>query len=251
MKAPAFQFYPGDWLKDPAVTLCQPATRGVWMDLLCRMYESDRSGVLTGTRDQIARLGRCSTAELVLALDDLRTSKAADVTDRNGMVTVVCRRIKKAADERKNAALRQRNHRASLPRDGPVTPLSRGTSTSTSVQEYQTGAGEAWEIEARVRSWVGDSLGGNERMALVRHWQLAVEAGTVEIHGKAVPMTELVRVCVEHMIRDGFVYDSMTGFLKYLGSMQTRCRRQHCWPSEGRERKLSSPPTPRPMEGAH
>lgn len=46
MKHPAFQFYPGDWLKDTALRCCSPAARGVWMDLICMMYEAPRRGVL-------------------------------------------------------------------------------------------------------------------------------------------------------------------------------------------------------------
>ena len=55
-------------MKDPAISLCTPATRGVWIDLLCAMHELGRSGELRGTTDQIARVARCSTAELAQAL---------------------------------------------------------------------------------------------------------------------------------------------------------------------------------------
>jgi hypothetical protein len=46
MKLPSFQFYPGDWMKDPAVRSLTPQARGVWMDLLCLMFESPRRGHL-------------------------------------------------------------------------------------------------------------------------------------------------------------------------------------------------------------
>jgi len=65
VKLPAFQFYPGDWLKDAALARCTPATRGVWMDLLCAMHDLNRSGELRGTADQLARLARCQTVDLV------------------------------------------------------------------------------------------------------------------------------------------------------------------------------------------
>ncbi len=45
-KLPAFQFYPGDWLKDPAVRSLPLEARGLWIDLLCIMHESDRRGYL-------------------------------------------------------------------------------------------------------------------------------------------------------------------------------------------------------------
>jgi len=45
-RAPSFQFYPGDWLTDPKLNLCSPATKGVWMDIICHMYLSDEPGFL-------------------------------------------------------------------------------------------------------------------------------------------------------------------------------------------------------------
>jgi hypothetical protein len=46
-KLPSFQFYPGDWLKDPDLRRCPLAARGLCIDLLCFMHESDERGVLT------------------------------------------------------------------------------------------------------------------------------------------------------------------------------------------------------------
>ena len=46
MKLPAFQFYPGDWRKDPAVQSLSFHDRGVWFEILCLMHESDRRGIL-------------------------------------------------------------------------------------------------------------------------------------------------------------------------------------------------------------
>jgi len=45
-KAPAFQFYPADWLTDPSLRLCSAETRGVWIDLLCFMFLSSEPGYL-------------------------------------------------------------------------------------------------------------------------------------------------------------------------------------------------------------
>lgn len=45
-KLPAFQFYPGDWLKDPNLRRCTHAAKGVWVDILCLMHESQERGYL-------------------------------------------------------------------------------------------------------------------------------------------------------------------------------------------------------------
>lgn len=105
MKHPHIQFYTGDWLKDPALSLCRPATRGVWIDLLCAMHEYNRSGELCGTGDQLARLARCSTVELTQALTELQTLHVAEVHQRNGGWVVANRRMKREAETREKRAL--------------------------------------------------------------------------------------------------------------------------------------------------
>ena len=46
MKIPSFQFYPGDWRKDPGVQALDYFDRGVWLEILCLMHESEERGVL-------------------------------------------------------------------------------------------------------------------------------------------------------------------------------------------------------------
>ncbi len=46
MKRPSFQFYPADWRKDPALSTCSLAARGLWIELMCVAHESDDYGVL-------------------------------------------------------------------------------------------------------------------------------------------------------------------------------------------------------------
>ena len=45
-KAPAFQFYPADWLTDSSLRLASAETRGVWIDLLCHCWLSSEPGFL-------------------------------------------------------------------------------------------------------------------------------------------------------------------------------------------------------------
>ncbi len=46
MKLPAIMFYPADWKKDPGVQSLNFHDRGVWVELLWLMHESDERGVL-------------------------------------------------------------------------------------------------------------------------------------------------------------------------------------------------------------
>lgn len=135
-KLPYLPLYTGDWLKDPALTLCAPATRGVWIDLLSAMHEAGRSGELCGTADQLARLARCSTADLALALTDLQTNKAADVTQRNGQITVINRRMFREHNSRISGALRQQRFRERHGQHDDVTPcMSSSMSLSSSAAQ--------------------------------------------------------------------------------------------------------------------
>lgn len=121
MKLPWFKFFPSWWTSDTELSKCTPATRGVWIDLLCAMHQSGRSGELSGTTDQIARLARCSTVELTQALTELQTTGTADVTFRNNNVTVINRLMKREAKDRKDTALRVAKHRCNGKSNDNVT----------------------------------------------------------------------------------------------------------------------------------
>jgi hypothetical protein len=61
MKLPAFQFYPGDWRKDPGIQSLTLEQRGAWLEMMCLMHESERRGylMLNGKpfpEDSLARL---------------------------------------------------------------------------------------------------------------------------------------------------------------------------------------------------
>lgn len=46
MKRPAFQFYPGDWLRDTALRSVSVGARGAWIDMLCMMHDGTPYGYL-------------------------------------------------------------------------------------------------------------------------------------------------------------------------------------------------------------
>jgi hypothetical protein len=102
--------YTGDWLADPAVSKCAPATRGIWIDALCAMHEGGRTGRLEGTVEQMARILRCTPAEFESAKADLKATKTADVTERNGAVTLIVtlinRRMLREHKKREQSRLR-------------------------------------------------------------------------------------------------------------------------------------------------
>ncbi|HEX7654933.1 MAG TPA: hypothetical protein VF607_15595 [Verrucomicrobiae bacterium] len=122
LKLPWFKFFSGDWLADPALARCRPLTRGIWIDLLCAMYEAGQEGCVSGTPKQLARLARCTTAEMLQALDDLMLTQTAEVTVSNDVVTVVNRRLRRAHKTREANKQRKRRFDARQAGNAPVTP---------------------------------------------------------------------------------------------------------------------------------
>lgn len=57
-----------------------------------------RIGQVTGTPEQLSRLCRCNAADMNSALLELQATGAANVSERSGVFTVACRRMKKALE---------------------------------------------------------------------------------------------------------------------------------------------------------
>lgn len=130
-KQPSIQFYTGDWLKDPSLSRCSPATRGIWMDAICAMHEAARSGKLSGTADQLSRVLRCSPTQVRHAASELRANGAADVEECNGVVTLVNRRMQREYEERLAIKRRVRKHRGNADETPNVTPPSSSSSSTS------------------------------------------------------------------------------------------------------------------------
>lgn len=64
MKRPSFQFYPADWRNNANLRRCSPAARGVWMDVLCVLHDSDEYGVVHWPLKDIASAAGASIALL-------------------------------------------------------------------------------------------------------------------------------------------------------------------------------------------
>lgn len=89
MKLPALQFYPADWKKDPGVQALSFHDRGVWLEILCLMHESERRGVLLlGSQpmpeDALARLLGLDNQILTTTLTTLLTYGVASREEGTG-----------------------------------------------------------------------------------------------------------------------------------------------------------------------
>jgi len=102
------------------------------------MHELDRCGQLTGTLEQLARVGYCTSDQVVATLDELQSTNTADVTDQNGVFTIKNRRMYREHTERVSARERKRRGRGSaeshdddVGSHGEVTEKSRSYSSSS------------------------------------------------------------------------------------------------------------------------
>ena len=86
-KLPSFQFYPSDWLTDPALRSVSAEARGLWVDILCLMFNGERRGYLqinglAPTVEQIARMCNATPEEVRRGFNELDKaavfSKSAD-----------------------------------------------------------------------------------------------------------------------------------------------------------------------------
>lgn len=134
-KMPYIQWFPADWIA--ATTMLSPATRGIWFDILNVMWQLDRAEKITGTVAELARAGRCDAVQMQTAIDELTAFHVADVTERDGIVTVVCRRFKKANAERVRAANGMRVTRKLRKSDGNVTEMLHPNITEIKNQKSE------------------------------------------------------------------------------------------------------------------
>jgi hypothetical protein len=142
-RQPAIMVYKGDWLRDPELSMCAPATRGIWFDLLCAMDDAAEQGRLTGTLQQLAHVARCTADEMGAALAELIETRTAHVTGCNGdvrkctsHVTVENRRMRRESEEREKTRLRVAEHRrrkAESKASNADVPSSRARSVAVAV----------------------------------------------------------------------------------------------------------------------
>jgi hypothetical protein len=64
MKRPAFQFYPGDWQGNAKLRRCTHTQKGIWMDVLCLMHDSEEYGVLRWPLADVAQAIGARLSEL-------------------------------------------------------------------------------------------------------------------------------------------------------------------------------------------
>lgn len=130
------QFYPADWMKDPELQICSMNTIGIWINILCRMWEAKEEGILRGKPDELALLVGARPAEFKRFLVEAEKHQFCDVlqnvTKSYSAVTLKCRRMNSLFLERKRAKKGMQETRKGRLLQGCYAPSSSSPSSSSS-----------------------------------------------------------------------------------------------------------------------
>lgn len=90
-KAPAFQFYPSDWIRDLDEHPLE--IEGAWIRICCKLFYSDTCGKSTKTLTQWSRILRVGEKKSFAIIGYLDKQNIADVINQNGSITISSRRM--------------------------------------------------------------------------------------------------------------------------------------------------------------
>lgn len=133
-KLPAFQFYPGDWIRD-SISGCSLAAQGLWLRMLIVMHDAERRGYLSMNGSpihpgSIAQRCGCTPEQYETLLDEL---SRASVPRRTSDGIIFSKRMVEDEKRRKKERAKKRNQRRNASCPHPVPQMSRPSSSSTSV----------------------------------------------------------------------------------------------------------------------
>jgi len=164
MKLPAFQFYPADWRKDPAVQSLNFHDRGVWFEMICLMHESSERGVLllNGNpmpEDALARMLGLDKQILTTTITTLLSYGAAKRRDSDGAIysdrmvrdEKIIQIRREAGKKGGNPALLNQNQ-TTKDKQIPTPSSSSSSSSSTTVIQEAISAASPATQEKRPRA---------------------------------------------------------------------------------------------------
>jgi len=148
---PAILFYTGDWLKDPAVRCMSLAARGLWIDMLCLMYESPTRGYLSlidekpVTAVQLARMVGGAIDEVETLLSEMSACGTYSVTAEGVMYSrrmVSDEELRELKSKAGKASGRARQSANTIATEGQQkgnttpTPLESESETASDIEKY-------------------------------------------------------------------------------------------------------------------
>lgn len=109
-KLPWMKFFPSNYLADTRGL--SPSAKGIWMDLICFLWESDPRGQITDSVQGFMRMCGSTKEEIEGAFGEFMSRRVCQIQrDGHGRVTVISRRISREEKERENARIRKQRER--------------------------------------------------------------------------------------------------------------------------------------------
>lgn len=162
-------FFPGDWLGDTALRLVSGPARGLWIDMLCYMKQSERPGYLTvngvaPTIEELAQLVGEDRNDVNAWLQELRDRRV--FSEDNGII--FSRRLVREAVKPDSPAPAAAEPAEEMPKGIPPVPYERivdayhaALPTLAKVQKLTSARKgavrqrwrEAWEGVGKHRKW--------------------------------------------------------------------------------------------------
>lgn len=131
-----FEFDIPLWRSDRKVALLPELERGIWLECLFAMrLEEPYTGILSGTPEELARLARCSVVNMAQTIHALKKYNVADVHERNGVVTLINRKMNREHKAREINRSRVERHRTRPSCNAPVTPQNFGNTPPKGLRE--------------------------------------------------------------------------------------------------------------------
>lgn len=116
----------GNWFADTRITAFSASSRGIWVDLKCRMHNDDRCGIIEGDLELLSKLARCSTMEMQVAIETIKS--IAEVHEQDAVFTIIDPLMRKEYKTRKQRELRNSRYRekkSSLKKKTPHETLKK------------------------------------------------------------------------------------------------------------------------------
>ena len=242
-KLPAFQFYPGDWMKDPSLRSCSYAARGLWTDMLCLMFENDRRGYLqlNGNPVSTAALARMTGGaeeEVSRLLQELESS---GVFSRTAHGMIYSRRQVRDEDKRQKCAeagklggnptlIRQSKGGPKGDSKGEPNPQPTPSSSTSSSSSDKDRVSECAGVREAAADPIGlivhlakRDLSTSEQAVVWRDYDAAcaTDAGDIWL-ASARQMAQ----------EPNYTFGTVGGALKYLNAILNRCRDDGTKPGE-------------------
>ena len=133
-KAPAFQFYVKDWLSDTQLRMASCSTKGMWIDLLCHMFEDGGNGIFCVSEYEIKKLTGATDDDVKKFISEADRYKFCDLNvTGNGMLEICNRRIFRERKAREDNRLRVQKWRERHRSNDNVTEQKGGAPSSSSI----------------------------------------------------------------------------------------------------------------------